>query len=178
MFSDVVVLSFLIAYLRGGRFRTIPQYNQFWVLALGIAVQLAAIPLARYSYILIPVSYAIVCYSFWLNREHEDIRMFLVGWLLNTIVIVANGGRMPVLAAAIAHVPGAYAQLMSGYDPKHVLMSSSTHLSFLGDIFFVYTPIPRAISVGDAFIGTGAFLFIQRIANKPIRFLKAQERRS
>src|SRR5438045_2714394 len=55
------------------------------------------------------------------------------GWLLNVVVMVANGG-MPVSASALARVGQAGAVVSQGHLWKHVAASSATRMPLLGDV--------------------------------------------
>lgn len=52
--------------------------------------------------------------------------LFVIGFAMNSIVIAANHGQMPVL------FPGGGCPDISD-DPVHVCMTASTHLKFLAD---------------------------------------------
>ena len=77
-----------------------------------------------------------------------------VGWLLNLVVMVPNGG-MPVSAAALSG-SGAPAGLdvEEGHLWKHVEMSPSTVLPALGDVVAV-PALASAVSAGDLVLVVG-----------------------
>jgi hypothetical protein len=72
-----------------------------------------------------------------------------IGVALNALVVIANGGYMPVSPDAPAWVLEK-ATAASGLH-NTVVMSASTNLPFLGDVLVQPTWIPRAnaISIGD-----------------------------
>jgi len=172
---DVVALAFVIGFLRGGRIKEFPQFSMIWSLAISILLQVGSSLLPNISGVLICLSYLFIILFFYGNREHEDIRILMIGWLLNFIVIWANGGKMPVDLEQAQRLSYPIDALVNGTDFKHIAMSAQTHLPFLGD--FIYKPIfiPRVISIGDIFIMLGTFLLVQRIMNKPISLIRLRE---
>jgi hypothetical protein len=104
----------------------------------------------------------------WLNRSQKGLGILFAGVLLNFLVMLVNGGRMPVsLEAASAVLDPVYVDMLksSAAVSKHVLMDSGTRLSFLGDIIPLGPPYPRrqAISVGDVIINVGIFFYLQHL---------------
>ena len=78
--------------------------------------------------------------------------LIIVGSILNKIVIVANGNKMPVFPTLSELTGNCKAEVLSkGYDSVHILMDSTTKLNFLGDYIDVGYSI---LSIGDLFIHT------------------------
>jgi hypothetical protein len=73
------------------------------------------------------------------------------GSVLNFVVIAANGG-MPVDAAQLASVGGAFP-----IDGLHLALSPSTRLGEFADVI-ILAPFRAAYSVGDVLIAAGGFL--------------------
>jgi hypothetical protein len=73
------------------------------------------------------------------------------GSFLNFVVIAANGG-MPVDAAQLASVGGAFPT-----DGLHLALSPSTRLGEFADVI-ILAPFRAAYSVGDVLIAAGGFL--------------------
>jgi hypothetical protein len=59
--------------------------------------------------------------------------------------------------------PGYIQALKDSLYAKHTMLTSTTHLGFLGDIIPITKPYPRTqiISIGDIVMNIGIFLFIQ-----------------
>lgn len=175
MLLDVILISFAIAYLRGGRLRSIPTFNHIVFLVISILLQVMAVWFNGIAGIFISVAYiAMICF-FYANREHEDIRIFMIGWFLNALVIWLNKGRMPIDLEQAKKLPFSVEPLINGSDFKHSILNDDTLLPFLGDIIHMPFVIPRIISIGDLFIMLGAFLLVQRITNKPISLIRLRE---
>lgn len=175
MLLDVIFISFVIAYLRGGRLEGIPSFNKIYFLVVCILLQLSAVFFHEIAGGLVSVAYlAMICF-FYFNREHEDIRIFMIGWFLNALVIWSNKGKMPIDLEQAKKLPFSIEPLLNGTDYKHSILTDNTLLPFLGDIIHMPVIIPRIISIGDLFIMLGAFLLIQRITNKPISLIRLRE---
>lgn len=170
MLLDVLILSVLIALLRGGRPSPSIGLKSPWIILAAMGLQLLAVFVPRgLSPILILLSYVVLLVGLAFNLEHQSLRLIFVGVLLNVIVIGMNLGRMPVSIPAAQRLGFDTAPLVSGTDYKRVAMSESTRFNFLGDVIYVPVPMPRVISVGDVSVALGAFLLIQEYMSKPIR---------
>lgn len=174
MMIELIITSFVIAFLRGGRIDQIPKFNKLYALIISIFLQVGAGFLVGWSNWLISFAYLFTLLFFFFNKEFEDIRIFMVGWFLNALAIWSNYGRMPVDFAQVSKTPWAY-HLTDGSDYKHSLITDMTNLPFLSDIIYLPYPIPRVISIGDIFLIIASFLLVQRIMNKPISLLKVRE---
>lgn len=99
------------------------------------------------------------------NARQPGFWLVALGGCLNAIVILANGGFMPVAPTALAALgrlaPEAYSNVATA--------SSTTVLAWLGDVFVVPPPIPfaNAVSLGDILIGLGGAWFIATTMRRP-----------
>ncbi|MEJ8544057.1 DUF5317 domain-containing protein [Brevibacillus borstelensis] len=175
MLLDVIAFSFFIAFLRGGRVKSIPTFNGLAFLAICIVLQICSGFFPSIGGVFVSVAYLSLLLFFYFNREHEDIRIFMIGWFLNALVIWLNAGRMPVDIEQAKQLPYPIEPLLNGTDFKHTLLTDQTVFPFLADIMHMPFPIPRLISIGDLFIMLGTFLLVQRITNKPISLIRLRE---
>lgn len=109
-------------------------------------------------------SYALLLVFCVANRRVAGIWLVGCGILANAVVIVANGGVMPVEPAAIA----ASGWTLSGYESAYpnVAAHGGAPLWFLGDVFAMPRfPGSAVLSVGDLSIIAGAWLVLQRAAS-------------
>jgi hypothetical protein len=118
---------------------------------------------ARVAYWVWVATFPCLVFIAWLNRKSPGMAILGLGLLLNTVVIVANGG-MPVaavVAAAAKSVPASSVEIAAA-DFVHVLASSTTRLLWLADVIPLPGPswIRSAVSAGDCllFAGIAAFL--------------------
>ena len=100
----------------------------------------------------------------WVNRRLPGMPILLAGMALNLIVILANGGWMPISPETASHLAGGGANAASSvggrFGAKDVLLSpEQTRLAFLSDRFLLpdWSPYKVAFSLGDIFIAVGAF---------------------
>jgi len=99
------------------------------------------------------------------NLKLPGFWMLGLGLVSNFLAIVLNGGMMPLpLENALRLIePGSGIKLepgdRAGYGKDIVLLKEDTRLWFLGDIFILpeWLNYPLAFSIGDIFIGMGAF---------------------
>ncbi|MBO8164335.1 MAG: DUF5317 domain-containing protein [Brevibacillus sp.] len=175
MSIDIILLSFLIAFLRGGRIREIPRFNRLYFLLASILLQVCSALMPRLGGILVSIAYVFTLLFFFSNREHEDIRVFMIGWFLNAITIWSNSGKMPIDLEQAKKLPYSLEPIVNGTDFKHTVLTEDSNLPFLADIVYMPFPIERVISIGDIFIMLGAFLLVQRIMNKPISLIQLRE---
>jgi len=83
-----------------------------------------------------------------------------LGIFLNTVVIGLNGGVMPVDPLFL---PEESRRALLGGQGTHGLMTPMTHLSFLGDRFYLnILGFKQVFSVGDILIDIGIFLLVFR----------------
>ncbi|SED13486.1 DUF5317 domain-containing protein [Paenibacillus sp. GP183] len=169
MLLDIIILSFVVAFLRGGRIKEIPKFHKLVFLLISVILQVCSIFLPHgIGKVIVSVAYLSAIVFLYKNRMWEDVRVIMIGWMLNAITIWVNLGRMPIDLEQAKKTPFDVTALLNGDDWKHAIIDNTTRLSFLSDIIYVPYPVPRVISIGDIFVAFGVFLLIQRMMNKPI----------
>jgi hypothetical protein len=175
MVYDGILLSILIALFRGGNLKGFSELKlkMGWVFPVLLLFQLSIFYfqnkidwVGAYSNLAFMAIYVVGLIFLWINRNHSSFMIILIGVLLNFIVMVVNGGRMPVSEEAASMLdPNFVEALKSSLYAKHALITQNTILPFLGDIIPLSAPYPReqVISIGDVVMNIGAFLFIQHI---------------
>jgi hypothetical protein len=172
MFIPLVIFSsLLVALLRGGRLTNLAHLplRHFWVLFLPLVLQLIAfsplgdvtvsgVSLARVLY---GASLGLAAFALWLNRQLPGVVWIALGLFLNCVVILLNGGFMPISAQAraVAGLPP-----VVGREMNVVPLTQDTILPWLGDILPLpaFIPFATVFSIGDILIAIGGILFIQR----------------
>jgi Family of unknown function (DUF5317) len=105
----------------------------------------------------------------WFNRRIPGAFLFGAGLILNLVVILTFGGRMPVLVPADADPnSAAVALLRGGLDPLHVALQHPQGLWFIGDIFTIpsiggHTSL---VSIGDLLMAAGVAWLIIRCSQR------------
>ncbi len=161
MIFEGIVLAVIFGYLRKGRIKNLENITiQYWgafIFAFGmqtIAFVIASIPEDGF-YLLHIGSYVLIV--FVCIRNHRFIGMWLmgIGTFLNGLVIALNHGMMPVKLPIGAEPI---------FDRGHMLLTHTTQLGFLADIFVIEIPklSTRVMSVGDFIIVVGVFHLVQQ----------------
>src|SRR6266545_4732289 len=118
----------------------------------------------------------LIAWTVWQRHELPGILLVTIGMSLNLTATLANGGRMPVAAAA-AHLGPSQLQEQGSWA-QYVVMGAGARLGWLGDWIFVPAPLdrlfPQAYSPGDlvSMVGLTAVLFL---LTRPRRAPAAQE---
>lgn len=94
-----------------------------------------------------------------INRKHWPLLVIGAGEAANFLVILANGGRMPVDVSQISPSPR-LATLLGGMIPHYGVMTAGTHLSFLCDRLPFRPFFSAMLSVGDVVLWFGLLLFM------------------
>jgi hypothetical protein len=175
MVFDGIIISFIVGLFRKGNLRAFSQLNLKWgwVFPLLLIVQLTVFTLQNHSEFLGQLSgsiyilvYIIGLLFLFLNRKNPGFILIFIGVFLNFLVMVVNGGRMPVSVESAAVLDPSYMEaLKESLYAKHTMLTSTTYLGFLGDVIPISDPYPRTqiISIGDIIMNIGIFLFIQYI---------------
>ncbi len=161
-----VLAALAVGLLTGGRLARLGSVHIEWAgLAIGgLLVQAilfsppVAATVGRAGPLLYVGSTLAVLVALLRNARQPGLWLLAVGALLNLIVILANGGFMPVSPGALAALGSSAPQAYSNVATA----STGTALAWLGDVFVVPPPIPfaNAISPGDVLIGLGAAWFL------------------
>lgn len=114
--------------------------------------------------VLLNVSQLALIFLFLLNRHVPGAKLFALGIALNVLVMLANGGWMPV-TPEMTHFVHPDRPVVEEIRPslsKNIILSrSETHLWILSDIIPVILPWRRnAVSIGDIMLVAGVAQFI------------------
>jgi hypothetical protein len=120
-----------------------------------------------------PASYALLLAFVILNRRRVGFLVIGAGMLLNFLVIVANGGLMPIAPATMERA-GLADELVELGDivphSKNVLLDESdTNLQWLSDRLTWDTPGPFSVfSIGDLIVGAGLVVISIELLLPPV----------
>ena len=122
--------------------------------------------------VLLIASHLALILLFLLNRHIAGAKLFALGIFLNTLVMVVNGGWMPVTPETYQFVhPGQSAEVYA-HPPKSkniILTRAETAMWLLSDNIPVSLPWRRnAVSIGDVLmiVAIGQFLFQSTAAKR------------
>lgn len=179
LFFAVIAAALVIAVLVGGDVRRLSQLRIRHIeLLLAAFVTKVAVALLGTAHSPIAVTVArplnvigaiLLLAVVWLNRRIPGARLFGAGLTLNLIVILAFGGRMPVLVPRDADPNSPIlALLRGGLDPLHVALEHPQGLWFLGDIFNIPSIAGHSslISIGDVLMAAGVAWLIIRCSQQ------------
>lgn len=139
------------------------------LLVLAVAAQVVAIfilpptdSVALIKRALVVSGHLLALVAAWQARRVRGMGLVTLGLALNLIVMLANGGAMPVSPEARAARGVPVTEVALGQDiprSKGILLTrGETRLWLLSDIFVITSPVRKAMSVGDIVLLTGAFL--------------------
>jgi len=168
-----VFLGIIIGLAMKGRISNLAEIKikKVWLIILAFLIQTIARILGAKG-VHIPVESIIVIQllvflmmatCFWFNRHYSGMLFIGIGYLMNTIVMAANGGKMPVSEKVLAatNISHFIDNIKSGTDIKHVIMDNGTKLKFLADVIKVpgfLGSMMQVVSIGDLVILIGIFI--------------------
>lgn len=154
-----------LAPLLGGRWSRLADVRLRWpaVFYVAIALQLVAFPFSalpwstpdRVAVVLWLLSYALFVVCVGCNLRVPGVPLVAVGMLSNLAAILANGGHMPALPAALRAAGLHFEQ------SRNSTALSAPHLPWLVDRWATpgWVPFANVFSIGDIFIAAGGFTF-------------------
>lgn len=157
-------LGLLIGLASGGSLRGVARYPVKGLILPVVALALKAgaarsLPPQAGAALVCLLQYALLfAFLLWNHRRPLWPLFVFFGTLFNMLVIVTNGGCMPVAASLLGGAADRLAQLAAGRIYAYCLMDGTTKLAFLGDIIRIGPaglPIGFA-SAGDMLLGIGA----------------------
>ncbi len=181
MILALAVVLGLIASLTRHRGRTASQIASIHLRSawLALAALTLQIPLLRavggpaeqvrpYQ-VLFLLSHLLLLAFVWRNRRLVGIQIVGLGAICNLLVILANGGFMPISPDTLVRInPGSTPdQWPAGYHYAHskdsIVLQENTRLWALSDILVLPPPFPwpTAFSLGDLLIAVGIIVLLQ-----------------
>jgi len=164
-----VFVGLAIGVLSGGKLGNLSNLRfrwPFFVLAVLVIKEVVLIsPLSRVDGVQFAYAAslaALVAWTVWHFDLLPGVWMVSVGAALNLVVVVANGGRMPVAPELAGHL------VQRGHIGQYVVMGPGTNIGWLADWIDVPGPLGGAYSPGDVVVAFGiafvAFLATRRRA--------------
>jgi len=176
MLLDVFFFSLIVALIRKGklgRLANIPL-KRLELIILAFLIQFGLVLLGKKAFSFLLnwgaylhiLSYLLLLVAMWYNRHIREMKIIGLGILINFIVILANGGEMPVSTHALlkAHLEDFLHLLSSKTYVIYTILTDNARLKFLADVIPLPPPYPRprVLSIGDIIMAVGLFLLIQR----------------
>ncbi|HOQ36752.1 MAG TPA: DUF5317 domain-containing protein [Acetivibrio sp.] len=178
LYFVVVILAFVLAVIYGKiKKRSFDLFNvklqKTWLIVVAFALQTVTRLMGvkgfdfavKFSLLIQVVVFALLFLCFWFNKKYIGLWFIGIGASLNALVMIINGGRMPVSLEAMqkAGIQVATDMVLSGADNKHIVLSDTTRLGFLADIIYLPGILGWGIgvlSIGDIIVALGLFIFV------------------
>ena len=175
LYVYIVIISIIIGLLRNGKLSSLSQISltKIELIVLACLIQAGLIFLGSknikfvldYSSYMIIFSYIVLLLAVWYNKDLKGMNFIALGIIFNFIVIVVNGGHMPVLFSSLhkAGLNDFALVLKEGTYVTHTLITEKTLFRFLADVIPLSPPFPdpSVVSVGDFLMFYGVFSLIQ-----------------
>ncbi|MBU4228381.1 DUF5317 domain-containing protein [bacterium] len=175
LYVYIIIISIIIGMLRNGKLSSLSQISlkriELIVLACLIQAGLTFLGPKKvkfvldYSSYMIIFSYIILLLAVWYNKKLKGMKIISLGIIFNFIVIVANGGHMPVLLSSLykAGLNDFALVLKEGTYVTHTLITEKTLFRFLTDVIPLSPPFPdpSVVSAGDFLMFYGVFSLFQ-----------------
>jgi MFS family permease len=177
-----IVLGLVAGLLTGGSIGRLAsvRLRLVWPIFIALAIRIG-IDLAAGRGIVLPdgvqivaltVSYSLLVVGLGANRHYPGILLALVGVLGNALVVLLNGGRMPVWEPSLIAAGFTPADVTSSLHiilPATLDASFLRHLGPLADVIPIPIPVVRNVaSIGDVFLSAGlAFFLFAAVVGRP-----------
>jgi len=151
----------------------VPELSRTWLVLVAVAPQLLIFQIPytagwfsdTWASAVLVISQLLLLGFVWFNRDLVGFRILGLGLILNLLVIILNGGLMPLAPetaqALYPEVSPSVWQIGSrpGMSKNILLLYEDTHLAFLSDSILLpaWFPWTRALSPGDLLIVLGVF---------------------
>jgi hypothetical protein len=173
-FAYFIVVALLVGFLLRGSLLNLAEkpFRYLWLALIAVVLRFTVLSDAflasPWGHLSVPgqiLSFAILLIVAVLNLSIPGMKALCLGVLLNLIVMVANGGYMPVSPddlVEIGHPREAEILRAGGTDFYGIALTAQTRLPFLADIFVIprFFPLRYVFSPGDALIGIGLVIIL------------------
>lgn len=167
-----IVAGIVVGLLQGGKLANLGKIHLrwAWVAVLALVIQAILIRVRpdwdSAARVFFPLTHAVILGVAWINRDLDGMWLVAAGAALNLIVMMANGGFIPVTPEALVRaglaedtqsiVPNTRVATSKGF----ILPKDESTLWWLGDVIALRF-IRTIISVGDVLIVPGISLFVR-----------------
>ena len=176
-----IFIGLLFGLVAGGSLTNLASIRLRWIWALSLAVIVRFLTEAALTagvdvvealrVPLLAASFGILLAGLWVNRSFPGLSIAFVGIVTNAVVILANGGYMPIWEPSLA---------LAGFTPEdvqsaiHIILPATLDADFLlsigpfSDVIPIPFPIIRNVaSIGDVFLTVGLAFFLFAATLRP-----------
>ena len=185
LYIIAIALGVLVGLLKKGSMSNLLsiKIEKAWLILASFLIQFLAQVLSvngfeftvRYSLAIQGVAFALLLTGLCFNRKYAGMLVIGGGCILNVLVMMLNGGKMPVSRDVLvnAGLNQALELFATGGDGRHILADQSTKLLILGDIMSppgILSIMMKIVSIGDIIVVIGLFLLVfEATAGRPLR---------
>jgi len=170
-----ILLGLLLGLLSGGRLQNLAviQLRWTWLLLAALILRFATEAglnahvgiVEMFRLPLLAGAFGLLLAALWVNRSYPGLSLAFLGILSNAIVIVANGGYMPIWDVSLAAAGMTLADVNRAF---HEVVSVGTadflgRALILGDVIplpIPFEPLRNVSSLGDVFLSLGLAFFL------------------
>jgi len=168
-----IVLGIALGIAAGGKISNLLDFRleKVWLILLAFCIQISSQILSyrglnffsRNIFIIQSIVFIMLFAAMWFNRSYAGVLVVGAGCLLNAVVMILNGGKMPVSPEVLEtiNIPGAVEIIEKGLDVRHTLINETTKLPFLADIIHppsVLSYMMQVVSIGDLVVVLGIMI--------------------
>jgi hypothetical protein len=153
-----IALGLVVGFAARGRIENLAHlhFRWPWLVVAVLVVRAATLltPLNRVDgaqYVYAASLAALVAWAFWHVSRVGGMWLIAAGSALNLVVIVSNGGRMPVATGSLVQ------RVHAG---QYIVMASDTHLNWLADWIVLRLGPVEIYSPGDLVVALGIAILI------------------
>ncbi|MEW9124022.1 MAG: DUF5317 family protein [Thermotaleaceae bacterium] len=167
------IIGFILGKVRKGRFSNLAHVSlRAWPLIfIAFFIQISPALFQRFSFLSYVQTYTyglsimILVGLLVLNLDKKGSKVLLIGLVLNLLVILLNGWRMPISIEGLrlAGMEDLIEAIVSGRVTNFMALETTGNWSqYLAKFIVIPKPYPlsKVISIGDLFITLGLILFI------------------
>jgi len=187
MFLEAAVLGVVIGFVRNGSIRniSIAKIRGWFLVLIAFVLQISTLifrdmsiveSYGRYFYI---ASAVLIILTLAVNLDKKSMWIILTGAILNFIVVIMNGNKMPISfdGLELAGLQNMIEGIKSGNITNYMSIDQVTNwTTYLGKYIVIPKPYPMAkvISLGDIFMSLGIILVVQGQMIKPYLITKSR----
>jgi len=177
-----ILVGLILGLLAGGTLANLAsiRLRSAWLLALAVVIRVGTDALLNnrveqaeiLRQPLLATAFGLLLVALWVNRSYPGMSLAFVGILFNALVIVVNGGYMPIWEPSLSAAgfrPDEISTTIQTLLPAELDASFLLRLGPLADVIPIPLPyVQNVASVGDAFLTAGlAFFLFAGIVREP-----------
>jgi MFS family permease len=169
-----IALGLILGLIAGGHITNLAyiRLHRLWLLVVAVVVRVATdyllnagIPIVDQLRVpLLALAFGLLLVALWSNRGYPGMSLAFVGVLSNAVVIVVNGGYMPIYIPSLelaGMTPADVTSALHSFLPATLDADFLLHLGPFADVIPIPFPlIQNVASIGDAFLTLGLAFFL------------------